>query len=193
MKCVIGITGASGVIYGVRLLNVLDQETFLIISESGKKVIQLETEYNIEDLKGTTEYYEDYQLEAPLSSGSFLFDSMVVAPCSVSTLSKIATGVADTLITRCASVALKEKRKLILVVRETPLSLIHLQNMASLSSQGVVILPPIPAFYSMPKSVDDMVDFVVGKILDQLGIEHNLFQRWNSTQLSEHMKKDEPL
>ncbi len=183
MRLIIGITGASGVIYGIRLFEVLNEEKFLIISENGKKVMQYETDWTVKDLKAKLKakagYYEDHQIEAPFSSGSFSFDAMVIVPCSVSTLSKIASGIADTLITRCACVALKERRKLILVPRETPLSSIHLQHMASLSAEGVVILPAMPAFYSLPQSVDDMVDFVVGKILDQLGIEHDLFQRWN--------------
>jgi 4-hydroxy-3-polyprenylbenzoate decarboxylase len=183
MKVVVGITGASGVIYGVRLLEVLQEETFLIISENGKKLIKEETDHLIEDLKSRTHYYEDYQLDAPLASGSFFFDAMVIAPCSVSTLSKIASGIADTLITRCAAVALKEGRKLILVPRETPLSTIHLQNMTFLSTLGVVILPPVPAFYCMPQSIDDAVDFVVGKILDQLKISHDLFRRWGTEPL----------
>jgi 4-hydroxy-3-polyprenylbenzoate decarboxylase len=180
MKIVIGITGASGVIYGIRLLEVLQEEKFLIISENGKKLVREETNHHIEDLKSKTHYYEDHQLDAPLASGSFLFDAMVVVPCSVSTLSKIASGIADTLITRCATVALKERRKLILVPRETPLNTIHLQNMTFLSMQGVVILPPVPAFYSVPQSIDDTINFVVGKILDQLGISHDLFKRWGT-------------
>ncbi len=180
MRIIIGITGASGIIYGVTLLDVLTEKPFLIMSENGKSLLEIETQYTVEDLKRKAIYYEDSQLEAPLSSGSFFFDAMVIAPCSVSTLSKIATGFADTLITRCACVALKERRKLILVPRETPLSTIHLQNMASLSQQGVVILPAMPAFYHMPQTVDDLVSFIVGKILDQLNIEHDLFTRWDT-------------
>lgn len=179
MKTVIAITGASGVQYGIKLLDVLKGEKYLIISESGKYLMKDETDYTLEDLKAKAHYYDDYQLDAPLASGSFFFDAMVIVPCSVSTLSKIATGIADTLITRCACVALKERRKLILVPRETPLSTIHLQNMTTLSMQGVVILPAMPAFYHQPHSVDDMVSFVVGKILDQLHQDHDLFQRWD--------------
>ncbi len=178
VRVVIGITGASGVIYGIRLIEVLKEEKFLIISENAKKIIESETKYRIDDLKRGTVYYEDHQLDAPLSSGSFLYDAMVIVPCSMSTLSKIAAGIADTLITRCACVALKERRQLILVPRETPLSPIHLKNMTSLALEGVVILPPVPAFYSTPHSLEDMTDFVVGKILDQLGVEHSLFRRW---------------
>lgn len=179
MRTVIAITGASGVLYGIKLLEALNGEKFLIISENGKDLIEVETEYTVDDVKKNAHYYEDHQLDAPLASGSFLFDSMVIVPCSVSTLSKIATGIADTLITRCACVALKEKRTLILVPRETPLSTIYLKNMTSLSMQGVVILPAMPAFYHNPRSIEDMVLFVVGKILDQLHVEHDLFKRWN--------------
>lgn len=183
MKTVIAITGASGTLYGIKLLEVLEGEKFLIISEQGKELIEIETDYTIEKLEKTAHYYEDHQLDAPLASGSFLFDAMVIVPCSVSTLSKIAVGIADTLITRCACVTLKERRKLILVPRETPLTTVHLKNMASLSMQGVVILPAMPAFYPNPKSIEDMVFFVVGKILDQLQVDHDLYQRWTAPEL----------
>ncbi|MBU7014794.1 MAG: UbiX family flavin prenyltransferase [Theionarchaea archaeon] len=179
MKTVVGITGASGTIYGIRLLQVLPGEKFVVVTENGKALITEETQYCLEDIKGMGTVYEDHELDAPFSSGSFLFDSLVVAPCSTSTLSKIACGISDTLITRCASVALKERRTLVLVPRETPLSTVLLQNMAKLSMQGASILPAMPAFYQKPQTVKDMVDFVVGKILDQLGVEHQLFQRWN--------------
>jgi len=189
VRIVIGITGASGVIYGITLLENLHEQKFLIISESGKDIIRRETKYTLEDLKSMAVYYEDCQMDAPLSSGSFLFDSMVIVPCSVSTLSKIASGIADTLITRCACVALKERRKLILVPRETPLSSVHLQNMASLSLQGAIILPAMPAFYHSPQSVDDLVIFIVGKIMDQLHREHDLFERWNGRNVSLPQKR----
>jgi 4-hydroxy-3-polyprenylbenzoate decarboxylase len=178
MKIVIGITGASGAVYGIRLLQVLEEETFLVVSQQGKKVMAHETGYTLKDLN-YAHYYHDYQLDAPLSSGSFLFDAMVVVPCSLSTVSKIATGIADTLITRCASVALKENRTLIVVPRETPLNTVQLKNMMQLSLQGAVILPAMPGFYHGPESVQDMVDFMVGKILDQLRIDHDLYNRWN--------------
>ncbi|MBU6998774.1 MAG: UbiX family flavin prenyltransferase [Theionarchaea archaeon] len=180
MKTVVGITGASGAIYGIRLLEVLPGEKYVVVTENGKDLIACETGYSLEDIKKMGTMYEDCELDAPFSSGSFLFDSLVVVPCSTSTLSKIACGIADTLITRCASVALKERRKMVLVPRETPLSTVFLQNMAGLSLQGGVILPAMPAFYHQPQSVEDLVDFVVGKILDQLGVEHHLFQRWSS-------------
>lgn len=182
MKTVIAITGASGALYGINLLKVLEGEKFLVISEQGKELIEIETDYTVEDLKKGVHYYEDHHLHAPLASGSFLFDAMVIVPCSVSTVSKIAVGIADTLITRCACVALKERRTLIIVPRETPLTTVHLQNMASLSMQGAVILPAMPAFYPKPRSINDMVMFVVGKILDQLTVHHDLYQRWNTQQ-----------
>lgn len=178
MKIVIGITGASGALYGIRLLQVLKEETFLVVSQHGKEVISYETEYTLDDLNPTY-YYPDHDLDAPLSSGSFLFDAMVVVPCSLSTVSKIATGIADTLITRCASVALKEQRRLIVVPRETPVNTVQLKNMMELSLQGAVVLPAMPGFYHHPQSVEDMVDFMVGKILDQLHIDHDLYTRWN--------------
>jgi 4-hydroxy-3-polyprenylbenzoate decarboxylase len=192
MKVVVAITGASGAVYGITLVDVLHttltDKPFLIVSENGKKLIEVETDCKLKDLKSKAVYYEDHQLEAPLSSGSFLFDAMVIVPCSLSTLSKIASGIADTLITRCACVALKENRSLIIVPRETPLSTIHLQNMAALSTQGVTVLPAMPAFYCNPHSIGDIVSFVVGKILDQLGVQHQLYERWNHAEsLSESL------
>lgn len=179
MKIVIGVTGASGIIYGVRLLENLKEEKYLIVSENAKKIMEYETEYKIKDLKKLAEhYYENPDLFPEISSGSFHFDAMVIVPCSMSTLSKIANGMGDNLITRTAAVCLKEKRKLILVPRETPLSTIHLQNMAKLSENNVIILPAMPGFYPKPERIDDIVNFVVGKIMDCLGIKNILYKRW---------------
>ncbi len=179
MKIVIGITGASGVIYGVRFLENLKEEKYLIVSENAKKIMEYETEYKIKDVEKLAEhYYENNDLFPDISSGSFMFDAMVIVPCSMSTLSKIANGISDNLITRTASVCLKEKRKLIIVPRETPVSTIHLQNMAKLSENGAIILPAMPGFYPKPANVDDMINFVVGKIMDSLGIENKLYKRW---------------
>ncbi|MBU7031640.1 MAG: UbiX family flavin prenyltransferase [Theionarchaea archaeon] len=178
MKIIVGITGASGAVYGIRLLEVLKEDITLIVSAHGKELLEVETPHTLNEIKKNVQYYEDSQLDAPISSGSHIFDAMVVVPCSVSTLSKIACGISDTLITRCAAVALKERRTLILVPRETPLSTIHLQNMAALSMQGVIVLPAMPGFYPRPSTIEDVVDFVVGKILDQLRIDHHLFERW---------------
>lgn len=179
MKIVIGVTGASGVIYGVRLLENLKEEKYLIVSENAKKIMEYETEYKIKDVeKLAGHYYENNDLFPEISSGSFIFDAMVIVPCSMSTLSKIANGISDNLITRTASVCLKEKRKLVIVPRETPVSTIHLQNMAKLSENGAIILPAMPGFYPKPANVDDTINFVVGKIMDCLGIENNLYKRW---------------
>lgn len=183
MRIIIAITGASGVIYGIRLLEILasrDVETYLIVSETAKKIISIETEHDptyIESL--ATRVFSNDDMTAPIASGSFKFDAMVIIPCSMKTLGMIANGIADNLITRAADVAIKEGRKLILVPRETPLSAIHLENMLKLAKLGVVILPACPAFYHEPSKIRDLVDFIIGKVLDQLGIEHSLFKRWS--------------
>lgn len=183
MKLLLAVTGASGVVYGKRLAEVLTErgQAFdLIISQSAKKLIDIELE---EDHRILTEmadnYFEQDQMEAPPASGSSLYDAMVIIPASMSTLSKIATGISDNLITRSAVVMLKEKRRLILVPRETPLSTVHLDNMKKLSSEGVIILPASPGFYAKPESIDDLIDFIVGKVLDTLDIENQIYRRWN--------------
>lgn len=179
LKIVIAMTGASGVAIGLRLLEVLDAEKHLVISEEAKRIIELETELSGEDAETNADYvYENRELGSALSSGSFRYDAMVIAPCSMSTLSKISTGISDNLITRCASVCLKEHRRLVLVPRETPISAVHLKNMSYLAELGAVILPASPAFYPKPKSIEDMIDFVVGRVLDILGIDNELYQRW---------------
>ncbi len=176
----VGVTGASGVQYALALLrNLKDADIDLIVSEDAKKVVDVETQLGskaFEKLAAHT--FENRDTTAPPASGSYRFDAMVVVPCSMGTLGKIAWGISDNLITRAAAVSMKEGRKLILVPRETPLAATHLENMLKLANQGVVILPAMPAFYHDPKTVDDLVNFVAGKILDQLGIEHVLFRRW---------------
>jgi 4-hydroxy-3-polyprenylbenzoate decarboxylase len=179
VRVVVAITGSSGSVYGVRLLRALQGEKVLIVSETGRQVLEYETKMKIEEVTVFADsYYADDELFAPVASGSVHFDAMIVAPCSESTLAKIAGGIADTLITRTASVALKEGRKLILVPRETPVNAIMLENELKLARLGVVILPASPGFYGMPQSVEDMVDFVVGKVLDQLGQPNDLYRRW---------------
>lgn len=192
---IIAITGASGSIYGLRVIEELlkaKSKIYLIITQPAFSIIKAETGIN---LRGETEagtekkiqrhfsskairYYSEDNLEAPLSSGSLITDGMLVVPCSMKTLSGIANGYANTLIERAADVTLKEGRSLILVPRETPFSAIHLENMLRLARLGVRIIPPIPAFYHRPRDINDIVDFVVGKILDVSGIKHNLFKRW---------------
>ena len=177
---VVGITGASGLRYGVRLLECLEHETTVVVSAEAAAIAQGELGVSKREIEEKAEHhYENDDLSAPPASGSFRFDALVIVPCSMSTLSKISCGIADNLITRTASVALKERRKLVLVPRETPLSTIHLQNMLRLSEAGAVIMPACPAFYPSPKNVDDVVDFIVGRILDMVGQEHDLFRRWD--------------
>ncbi|HEY9399145.1 MAG TPA: UbiX family flavin prenyltransferase [Nitrososphaeraceae archaeon] len=181
-KIVIGFSGASGIIYGIRLLEILHSiniQTYLIISEWAKKNIEIETDNRLEYVKSLSSVnYDNFKLDASVSSGSFLHDGMVIVPCSMKSLSSIANGYDDTLISRAASVTLKESRKLILVPRETPLSRIHLENMIKLQDAGAIILPAMPGFYHKPSTISEIVDHLVGKILDQLKIKHDLFTRW---------------
>ena len=181
-KIVIGFSGASGIIYGIRLLEILHSiniQTYLIISEWAKKNIEIETDKSLEYVKSLSSVnYDNFKLDASVSSGSFLHDGMVIVPCSMKSLSSIANGYDDTLISRAASVTLKESRKLIIVPRETPLSRIHLENMIKLQEAGAIILPAMPGFYHKPSTIDEIIDHLVGKILDQLKIEHDLFKRW---------------
>ncbi len=182
MRLVIAITGASGVVYGIRALEVLQKlqiETHLILSEWGEKNIKIETDKTPEYVRSlATKFYEDGDMAAPMSSGSFKTDGMAVIPCSMKTLASIANAFDDSLVSRAAGVCLKEQRKLVLVPRETPLSKIHLQNMTTLADAGAVILPAMPGFYHRPKTMEEMIDHVVGKVLDQFNIDHGLFKRW---------------
>ena len=179
---VVAITGASGVIYGIRLIETLTElkiENSLIISDAAKTVIKSETDLEIEDIISLADnYYEFDDLTAPINSGSFKFDSLAIVPCSMKTLSSIAHGYAANTITRVADVSLKERRKIVIVPRETPLRTAHIKNMLTLSQEGAIILPPMPGFYSDHASVNDQINFVVGKILDSLNIENDLFKRW---------------
>ena len=181
MRVVIGITGASGAIIGIRLLEELrNEETYLIISENARKIVEFETDYRVEDVKELAKrVYENGNMDADIASGTTKFDAIVIAPCSTSTLSKIACGIADNLITRVAAVALKEGRKIILVPRESPLSPIILENMEKLARIGVKIIPPVPAFYLKPKKIEDVVNYTVGKVLDSLGLEHSLYSPYS--------------
>lgn len=180
MKVVVGVTGASGAPYALALLrNLHGHHVDLIISDDARKVIRHEMDADVAAFeKLASAVWANDDTAAPPASGSYRFDAMVIVPCSLGTLGKVAWGISDNLITRAAAVCLKEKRMLILVPRETPLAANHIENLLRLANQGVVILPAMPAFYHGPKSVDDLVDFVVGKVFDQLGIEHHLFRRW---------------
>jgi flavin prenyltransferase len=181
---IVGITGATGAIFGVRLLEALRRsavDTHLIVSKWGAHTLSEETSYSVERLRQLATYsYPSTDQGAAVSSGSFLTSGMVIAPCSARTLAAIASGQGDNLIHRAADVILKERRKLVLLVRETPLSEIHLENMLKLSRMGVVILPPVPAFYNHPQSIEAMVDHVVMRTLDQFGIHTDLTERWGN-------------
>jgi len=182
VRLVIAITGCSGVVYGVRLLEVCRQlgiETDLVVSAAAELLLKLELGKSADELrKLATRSYSPDDLTAPIASGSVRTDGMVIAPCSMKTLGAVASGVADNLIARAADVTLKEGRPLVLVPRETPLNLIHIENMARLKRAGATILPAMPAFYNKPKTVSELIDFIVGRVLDILGVEHQLYKRW---------------
>lgn len=176
----VGVTGASGAVYARRLIEVLGDRADVILSRDAEAVIKFETGFAPKEFtQGARRVYPGDDLSAPPASGSHRFSALVVVPCSGTTIAKIASGVADNLVTRAAAVALKEGRPLVLVPRETPLSAIALENLLKLARLGVVVLPPSPGFYGRPKAVEDLVDFVVARILDHLGIEHDLGPRWS--------------
>ena len=181
-RIIVGITGATGVIYGIRLLKTLREmqvETHTVISEAAKENIMIETDYTVEDVKKLAyKVYDIKNMAASISSGSFKTDGMVIAPCTVKTLSGIANSYNDNLLIRAADVVLKERRKLILVVRETPLHKGHLELMSRVADLGGIILPPVPAFYHSPRTIDDLLDQTLGKILDLLDVDNSLFTRW---------------
>ncbi|OPY52565.1 MAG: 3-octaprenyl-4-hydroxybenzoate carboxy-lyase [Methanosaeta sp. PtaU1.Bin060] len=184
MNVVVGISGASGVGYGIRLLQVLAEKgcvTHLIITDSARKIMEIETDFSGADVEKLARYaHPPDDFSASVASGSYPFDAMVVIPCSMGTLSAIASGSSDTLITRAADVCLKEKRRLILVPRETPLSLVQLRNMVAVAEAGAVVLPACPAFYSRPESLGELVDVLVGRVLDLLGVKNDLYHRWKA-------------
>ncbi len=185
MKLIVGISGATGAIYGIRLLEVLRElevETHLILSEAAKKTIQLETSYDLKKIEDLAfEVHALKNIGASIASGSFQTSGMIIAPCSIKSLSAIAHSYNENLLIRAADVIIKEKRKLVLVVRETPLHEGHLELMAAVARRGGIILPPMPAFYHLPRSIADIVNQTVGKVLDQFDLEHNLYRRWDGT------------
>ena len=181
-RIIVGLAGASGVIYGVRILSLLKEkgvETHLIISEAGKRNIEIETDYKADEVAAmATHVHDNKDVGAAIASGSFLTDGMVVVPCTIKSLSGIANSYNNNLLVRAADVTLKEKRKLALVVRETPLHKGHLRLMTLAADMGALILPPVPSFYHQPKTIEDIIDQTIGKVFDYLGIEHDLFKRW---------------
>jgi len=193
-RIVIGISGASGVIYGVRMLELLKEtafETHLIISGSGRLYIEIETGYKPREVEAMAGFVYDYKdVAASLSSGSFLTEGMVVIPCTIKSLSGIANSYNENLLVRAADVTLKEKRKLVLVVRETPLHIGHLRLMTAAAEMGAHILPPAPSFYHRPKTIGDIIDQTIGKVFDYFGIEHDLFNRWGEAQKDPNVPED---
>lgn len=182
-KIIVGISGATGAIYGIRLLEALSKmpqvETHLVLSEQAKRTIVEETSWTVPQVESLAScVYDNEDIGEAMSSGSFETDGMVVCPCSIKTMSAIAISYNNNLLVRAADVTLKERRLLVLVVRETPLHSGHLKSMMELSDRGAVILPPIPAFYNQPRSIDDIVNQTVGKVLDQFKIKHHLYKRW---------------
>jgi flavin prenyltransferase len=184
MILIVGITGATGAIYGIRLLQVLSElkevETHLVISDAGEVIIKHETCWEVSEVKKLASYcYDVNEIGARLASGSFKRSGMIVAPCSIKTMSALANSYTENLLIRSGDVTLKERKKLVLLVRETPLHLGHIRNMERLTEMGAIIFPPVPAFYHKPHTIEDLVDQTVGKVLDMFDIEHNLYQRWS--------------
>jgi 4-hydroxy-3-polyprenylbenzoate decarboxylase len=184
-RLIVGISGASGVVYGARLLTLLRElpvETHLVISRSAEVALALETELKPADLRARADATHAIgDMAAPISSGSFQTLGMIVAPCSIRSMSEIATGVTTTLLTRAADVVLKERRRLVLAVRETPLHLGHLRTMTALSEMGAMIAPPVPALYAKPQTIDEMIDHSLGRMLDLFGLDSGTVRRWGET------------
>jgi 4-hydroxy-3-polyprenylbenzoate decarboxylase len=182
-RLIVGVSGASGIIYGIRLLELLKGsmiETHLVMSRTAELTLTYETDRKVAAVKALADYcHSNDDLAAPISSGSFLTMGMVVAPCSAKSLAEIATGVTPTLIARAADVALKERRRLVLMLRETPLHLGHIRNMAAITEMGGIIAPPVPAMYAQPASIQDMVDQSLGRVLDLFGLHLDHVTRWN--------------
>jgi 4-hydroxy-3-polyprenylbenzoate decarboxylase len=183
-KLIVAITGATGVIYGVRLLQALRElpevQSHLLISEAGVLNLHQELDLNRKDVEALADVVHNVRdVGASIASGSFQSDGMIIAPCSMKTLAAVANGLSDNLITRAADVALKERRRLVLMVRETPFNLAHLRNMTSVTEMGGIIFPPLPGFYHKPQSIQEMVDHTIGRVLDLYALPHHLTPRWN--------------
>jgi flavin prenyltransferase len=184
-RLIIGISGASGIVYGVRVLEALrriDVETHLVMTKAAQITLAHEMSLKVADVQALADVvYRPEDIAASISSGSFQTIGMIVAPCSIRSLSEIASGVTSNLLTRAADVALKERRRLVLMVRETPLHLGHLRSMAHVTEMGAIVMPPAPAFYARPQTVDDIVNHSVGRVLDLFGIDSTLVRRWGDT------------
>ena len=190
-RLIVGLSGATGAIYGVRMLEILsrieDIETHLVLTRAGRMTIQVETPYSVKDVEAMADVVHDVNnVGASVSSGSFRTEGMVIAPCSMKSMGGIAHSLGGDLLVRAADVVLKERKKLVLVVRETPLHLGHLEAMVSLTRMGAVIFPPVPAFYHRPQTLDDVINQTVTRILDQFDIDVSLFHRWDEEGMSRH-------
>jgi flavin prenyltransferase len=185
-RIIVGISGASGTVYGVRMLEALRAlkfETHLVMTRSARMTMALETSLDLADVQALADVnHRNEDIGASISSGSFQTVGMVVAPCSIRSLSEIASGVTSSLLTRAADVVLKERRRLVLLVRETPLHLGHLRSMTQATEIGAIVMPPVPAFYNRPRTLDDIIDHTVGRVLDLFGIDNDLVQRWGETE-----------
>lgn len=182
-RLIIAITGATGAVYGVRLLQILrtlpEVETHVMVSEAGVLNIHQELDLKRKDVEALADVVHNVRdVGASIASGSFLSDGMIIAPCSMKTLAAVAHGLSDNLITRAADVVLKERRRLVLMVRETPFNLAHLRNMTAVTEMGGVIFPPLPGFYQRPQSIEEMVDHTIGRVLDMFAVDHQLTPRW---------------
>ncbi|WNY23666.1 Flavin prenyltransferase UbiX [Methanimicrococcus hongohii] len=186
MELIIGISGASGAGYGIRLLDILketDIQTHLIMTKAAEEIILTETDYDPENVKRMADFvWDEKDFSAPIASGSYKTAGMIIAPCSMKTLGQVANGISDNLLVRAADVCLKEERKLILMVRETPFSLIHLENMVAAKKAGATILPASPGFYSRPQTIDDLYNIMAGRALDLAGIENHVYKRWKESE-----------
>lgn len=181
-RIVVGISGASGAMYGVRLLHLLRQagvESHLVVSRSAQVTLAQELDMGLDDLRPLADaFYPNADIGAAISSGSFRVDGMVIAPCSIKTLSEVATGCTGSLLSRAADVMLKERRRLVMMVRETPLHAGHIRSLAAVTEAGAIVYPPVPAFYARPASIEEMVDHTLGRVLDLFGIETGRVKRW---------------
>ena len=190
-RLIVGLSGATGAIYGVRILEILakikDIETHLVLTRAGRMTIQVETPYSVKDVEAMADVVHDItNVGASISSGSFRTEGMVIAPCSMKSMGGIAHSIGGDLLVRAADVVLKERKKLVLVVRETPLHLGHLEAMVSLTRMGAIIFPPVPAFYHRPKTLDDVINQTATRILDQFEIDVSLFRRWDDEGMSRY-------
>ena len=192
MKLIVGISGATGAIYGIRTLQTLRAcqiESHLVLTDSAKRTIVLETTFSVKEVENLADYvYDNKDIGASISSGSFKTNGMVIAPCAIKSLSALANSYNDSLLVRAADVMLKERRKLVVIPRETPLHIGHLKLLMAVAEMGAVILPPMPAYYHMPKTIDDIINQTVGKALDQFDVDHQLFKRWEGGEAPQKLR-----